>query len=287
MKKYIVIAGNIGAGKSTLVRLLCERLGFSPYYEPVTENPYLIDFYADMPRWAFNSQAYFLAHRLMAHRTLMNDSRSVVQDRSIYEDAEVFARNLHVQGTMSDRDWTTYQELYATVTGLLPPPDLVVYLRASVTTLRTRITLRGREFETSIPDSYLEGLNVLYESWISGFTLSPVVVVPGDRLDYVADSADLDAIVTTVRESLADRQFELFSDEFCREVEVKPPARSRRAASTGRRSPHKAASSLLSGSPSAPPASALPSSALQSPPSSCTGQKDTQDQSQAHTDQCL
>ncbi len=213
MKKYIVLAGNIGAGKSTLVGLLCDRLGYSPYYEPVSENPYLGDFYADMTRWAFHSQAYFLAHRVMAHRALMDDPRSVVQDRSVYEDAEVFARNLHLQGTMTERDWSTYRELYDTVTGLLPPPDLVIYLRASVPTLRARIARRGRDFESAIPDSYLEGLNVLYESWIGAFTLSPIVVVPGDRLDFVADSADLEAIVDTVRQRLSDRQGSLFPDE--------------------------------------------------------------------------
>jgi hypothetical protein len=213
MKKYIVLAGNIGAGKSTLVELLCERLGYSPYYEPVSENPYLGDFYADMRRWAFHSQAYFLAHRVMSHRALMDDPRSVVQDRSVYEDAEVFARNLHIQGAMSDRDWSTYRELYDNVIGLLPAPDLVIYLRASVPTLRARIARRGRDFESAIEDSYLEGLNDLYESWIEAFALSPVVVVPGDRLDFVADSADLEAIVETVRHRLADRQGSLFPDE--------------------------------------------------------------------------
>ncbi len=213
MKKYLVLAGNIGAGKSTLVGLLCDRLGFSPYYEPVSENPYLEDFYADMKRWAFHSQAYFLTHRVIAHRALMDDPHSVVQDRSVYEDAEVFARNLYLQGNMTERDWSTYRELYNTVIGLLPPPDLVIYLRASVLTLRARIALRGRDFESAIPERYLEGLNGLYESWIEGFSLSPVVVVPGDRLDFVADSADLEAIVETVQNRLSDRQGSLFPDE--------------------------------------------------------------------------
>jgi len=210
MKKYLVLAGNIGAGKSTLVGLLAERLGFRPYYEPVTENPYLVDFYADMKRWAFHSQLFFLTHRVQSHRALMDDPWSVVQDRSIYEDACVFARNLYEQGNMTKRDWESYSELYRTLIGLLPPPDLVVYIRASVPTLRKRIAKRGRDFEASIPDGYLSGLNGLYEEWIESFDLAPVLVVPGDRLDFVAESKDLSAIVSTVSERLRDRQGNLF-----------------------------------------------------------------------------
>jgi deoxyadenosine/deoxycytidine kinase len=210
MKKYLVLAGNIGAGKSTLVTLLAERLGFHPYFEPVAENPYLEDFYRDMKRWAFNSQVFFLTHRVRSHRALMDDPHSVVQDRSLYEDAEVFARNLFEQGNMSVQDWGTYMELYRTLTGLLPAPDLVVYLRASVPTLRARIAMRGRGFEAGIPDDYLAGLNRLYESWIEGFDLSPVLIVPGDRLDFVAASRDFRAIAATIEDCLRDRQGSLF-----------------------------------------------------------------------------
>jgi deoxyadenosine/deoxycytidine kinase len=212
MKKYVVLAGNIGAGKSTLVRMMCERLGWEPYYEPVTENPYLEDFYRDMKRWAFHSQVFFLTYRARAHRALMDVPRPVVQDRSFYEDAEVFARALHRQGSMSDRDWDTYRALYTTLTTLLTPPDLVVYLRASVDTLQRRIAQRGRGFEASITDAYLEGLNVLYEQWIGGFTLAPVLVVPSDRLDFVKDSTDLAAIIATVQERLRGRQGALFPE---------------------------------------------------------------------------
>jgi hypothetical protein len=211
MKTYVVLAGNIGAGKSTLVHMLCDRLGWQPYYEPVAENPYLADFYGDMPRWAFHSQVFFLTWRARSHRALMDIPRAVVQDRSFYEDAEVFARALHRQGSMCDRDWDTYQDLYRTLTTLLAPPDLVVYLRASVTTLRARITRRARAFEARITDEYLAGLNELYEEWISGFRLAPVLVVPSDRLDFVQDSRDLDTIVTTVQESLRGNQGVLFS----------------------------------------------------------------------------
>jgi deoxyadenosine/deoxycytidine kinase len=210
MKKYLVIAGNIGAGKSTLVKLLSERLDYRPYYEPVAENPYLEDFYRDMPSWAFHSQLFFLSYRVRSHRTLMDDPHSVVQDRSLYEDAEVFARNLYERGTMSERDWSTYSGLYKTMTGLLPAPDLVIYIKASVETLMSRIALRGRGFEASITEEYLSGLNRLYEAWIEGFELSPVLVVPGDRLDFVAESRDLEAIAATVERRLRDRQGSLF-----------------------------------------------------------------------------
>ena len=210
MKTYVVLAGNIGAGKSTLVRMMCERLGWEPYYEPVTENPYLEEFYRDMKRWAFHSQVFFLTYRARAHRALMDVPRPVVQDRSFYEDAEVFARALHRQGAMSDRDWDTYRGLYRTLTSLLAPPDLVVYLRASVPTLQRRIAQRARAFEASISDAYLDGLNALYEEWIGGFTLAPTLVVPSDRLDFVKDSKDLATILSTVQERLRGRQGSLF-----------------------------------------------------------------------------
>jgi deoxyadenosine/deoxycytidine kinase len=212
VKTYVVLAGNIGAGKSTLVRMMCERLGWEPYFEPVTENPYLEDFYRDMKRWAFHSQVFFLTYRARAHRALMDVPRPVVQDRSFYEDAEVFARALHRQGAMSDRDWDTYRGLYRTLTSLLAPPDLVVYLRASVPTLQRRIAQRARAFEASISDAYLDGLNALYEEWIGGFTLAPTLVVPSDRLDFVKDSKDLAAILSTIQERLRGRQGSLFPE---------------------------------------------------------------------------
>jgi len=210
MKKYLVVAGNIGAGKSTLVQLLSERLGFRPYYEPVAENPYLEDFYRDMRAWALHSQLFFLSYRVRSHRALMDDPHSVVQDRSLYEDAEVFARNLYASGAMSERDWATYSGLYRTMAGLLPSPDLVIYIRASVETLRSRIAMRGRGFESSISDEYLRGLNSLYESWVEGFELAPVLIVPGDRLDFVAESKDLAAIAARVEDRLRDSQGSLF-----------------------------------------------------------------------------
>ncbi|MGO9411068.1 MAG: deoxynucleoside kinase [Spirochaetia bacterium] len=216
MKTYVVIAGNIGAGKSTLVRMMCDQLGWDPYYEPVAENPYLADFYRDMKRWAFNSQVFFLTHRARSHRALMDSLRPVVQDRSFYEDAEVFARTQFLLGHMSERDWQTYRGLYQTLTTLLTPPDLVVYLRASVPTLRRRITLRGRSIEADISNDYLERLNGLYEEWIGGFDIAPVLIVPSDRLDFVEDSGDLQAIVSTIRRQLQGRQGLLFPEEVAR-----------------------------------------------------------------------
>jgi deoxyadenosine/deoxycytidine kinase len=145
MKKFVAVAGNIGVGKSTLVEMLCVRLGWEPFFEPVTENPYLADFYADMDAWSFHSQIFFLTHRLRIHYNLAQHPSSVVQDRSVYEDAEIFAQNLFLQGHIEYRDYKTYRELYETSMQLLPPPDLVVYLRASVPTLLNRIAYRGRD----------------------------------------------------------------------------------------------------------------------------------------------
>jgi deoxyadenosine/deoxycytidine kinase len=213
VKTYVVLAGNIGAGKSTLVRMMCDRLGWVPYYEPVAENPYLADFYADMKRWAFHSQVFFLTWRARAHHALQEIKRPVAQDRSFYEDAEVFARAQYRQGAMSQREWDTYRGLYQTLTTLLPAPDLVVYLKASVSTLRARIAERGRDFEARISDAYLEELNTLYEEWIGGFTLSPVLVVPSDRLDFVKDTQGLSAIIATVQQRLRGRQGSLFPEE--------------------------------------------------------------------------
>ena len=213
VKRFIVVAGNIGVGKSTLVSLLCERLEWKPYYEPVTENPYLEDFYKDMRAWAFQSQIFFLTHRLRIHRQLIDHPTSVVQDRSVYEDAEIFACNLHEQGQISARDYRTYRELYKVLTEFLPPPDLVIYLRSSVDTLMGRISQRGRGYEREISSDYLSQLNALYESWIQAFTLCPVLTVPADELDYVAHSRHLDLIVQKVREKLTGKEEVIFAPE--------------------------------------------------------------------------
>jgi len=210
MKKFVAVAGNIGVGKSTLVEKLCLVLGCTPFFEPVTENPYLADFYRDMRTWAFHSQIFFLTHRLRSHHALSLHDSSVIQDRSVYEDAEIFAHNLYLQGHIHPRDYQTYRELYQTLVEFLPPPDLVIYLRASVPTLLSRIARRGRDYERSIPGDYLSSLNILYENWISEFTLCPVLTVPADDLDYVAHNGHLNLIAAKVNEKLTGKEEVVF-----------------------------------------------------------------------------
>lgn len=213
MKKFVAVAGNIGVGKSTLVGMLCERLGWQPFYEPVSENPYLADFYADMAAWSFHSQVFFLTRRLRAHYELVQQDSSVIQDRSVYEDADIFAQNLFLQGYFQPRDYQTYRELYETAVQLLPPPDLMIYLRASVPTLMDRISHRGRDYERSIAPEYLQSLNDLYEVWISNFVLCPVLTIPADDLDYVAHSGHLKLIVAKVEEKLTGNEEVVFEAE--------------------------------------------------------------------------
>jgi len=210
MKKFVAVAGNIGVGKSTLVEMLSRRLEWQPFFEPVGENPYLADFYADMQAWAFQSQVFFLTRRLLSHRQLLDHPTSAIQDRSVYEDAEVFARNLFVQGHIAPRDYQTYRDLYEVLTQFLPPPDLVVYLRASEDTLSNRIAIRGRDYEKTIEPAYLQQLNALYEEWIDGFTLCPILTVPADDLDYVAHNSHLDLIVSKIREKLGGKEEVVF-----------------------------------------------------------------------------
>lgn len=206
-KYFVAIAGNIGVGKSTLTTLMTQKLGWSPFFEAVEENPYLADFYKDMSRWSFHSQAFFLSRRLQQHYELLQRDDSVLQDRSVYEDAEVFARNLYRQGNMSARDWQTYYDLYTILSQLLTPPHLVVYLKASVPTLVRRIAQRGREYERTISAEYLASLNELYDDWVSRFALCPVLTVETDNLDYVQHDAHLDQIVGRINDRLHGKDY--------------------------------------------------------------------------------
>lgn len=213
MKKFIAVAGNIGVGKSTLVQFLSQRLNWKPFFEPVTQNPYLADFYKEMSTWGFHSQIFFLSHRLSIHLKLLKYPDSVIQDRSIYEDAEIFAHNLYLQGKLSQRDYNTYHTLYLTLTEFIPSPDLVIYLRASVPTLITRITQRDRDYERTISSNYLQQLNALYKDWIDDFTICPVLTVPADDLDYVAHPHHLDLVINKIQEKLTGKDEVVFTKD--------------------------------------------------------------------------
>lgn len=164
-KYYVAIAGNIGVGKTTLTQALAQQLGWRSYFEPVINNPYLDDFYADMSRWAFHLQVYFLSKRFESQRAILMENASCIQDRTIYEDVEVFATTLHKRGHLTDRDWENYRDLFGAMTSFLRPPDLILYLRCDVPTLLSRIHFRGRESEKRIAAAYLEELNEAYEDW--------------------------------------------------------------------------------------------------------------------------
>jgi len=190
MKHYIAVSGNMGSGKTSLVDFLSKRYPLRPVFEPNADNPYLEDFYKNMKKWAFQSQLYFLTAKFRLHRELEKYSGSVIQDRTIYEDAEIFALNLKRGRCISSRDFGTYWELYQTICRDLRPPDVMIYLRCTVGALRKRIRQRGRESEVSVPVSYLRRLHRLYEDWISRWELSPVIEIHTDKVDYVTDLVD-------------------------------------------------------------------------------------------------
>jgi len=187
VRKSIAIAGNIGVGKSTLVEFLSRTYGISPYYEPSEDNPYLPDFYKDMKRWAFRSQLYFLSNKFRIHQELDRMPGLVVLDRTIFEDAEVFATALYEMKHIDKRDWETYRAFYQSILDAIQPPDLMIYLRCSMRTLRKRIQIRGRAMEQDVPLAYLGRLQRLYDSWIEHYDLSEVLVLETDNLDYIHD----------------------------------------------------------------------------------------------------
>lgn len=207
--RYIAIAGNIGSGKSTLVKFICDHYDLEPYYEPNENNPYLKDFYGDMKRWAFHSQAFFLTYKFRIHQELEREvkraRRPLVQDRTIYEDAEIFAYNLYRRRTLSKRDYQVYRDLYEAIIETLNPPDLLIYLRAKVSTLRKRIAMRARPEEQDIPVGYLRGLNTLYEDWIGRWDKSELLVVETDNMDYITDMVDRLDLFATVEKYLRRR----------------------------------------------------------------------------------
>ncbi len=202
-KAFVAVAGNIGSGKSSLTRLLSEANGWAPMFESVEDNPYLSDFYGDMKRWSFQLQVYFLSNRFRSHKSITEGDHSVVLDRVIYEDAEIFAKNLYEIGNMEKRDYENYLALYDVMTEYLHPPDLLVYLRANVDTLLHQISLRGRDFEKSIRREYLEQLNGHYESWIARYTKGKLLVVESDGLDFVNRPEDLRAVLAMIGAKLA------------------------------------------------------------------------------------
>lgn len=202
-KKYFIsVAGNIGSGKSSLTRMIAKEFGWTPYFESVQDNPYLSDFYDDMRRWSFQLQVYFLSHRFHTHKKIIASKKSVIQDRSIYEDVEIFARNLYLMGRMEKRDYNNYRALFYEMVSYLKAPDLVVYLKADVKTLLKQIKLRGRDFEQSIEKKYIERLNRSYKKWIGSYKLGKVLVIESDDLDFVNNPAHFEMIINSIKKNL-------------------------------------------------------------------------------------
>lgn len=195
---HIAIAGNIGAGKTTLTDLLAKHYDWEARYEEVDNNPYLNDFYNDMHRWSFNLQVFFLHHRFKQILEIRQHTKTVIQDRTIYEDAYIFAPNLHTMGLMTYRDFSNYKNLFETMTQLVQPPDLLIYLRASVPTLVKQIQKRGRDYEESIRIDYLKRLNERYEGWIQDYSLGKLLVIESDKLDYASKPEDLGSIIQSI-----------------------------------------------------------------------------------------
>jgi deoxyadenosine/deoxycytidine kinase len=203
---YLAIAGNIGAGKSTLTGLLAKHYNWRAFYESVDDNPYLADFYDDMKRWSFNLQIYFLSARFRHQKQLLTSSKSFIQDRTIYEDVEIFAKNLYEMNLMSQRDYDNYRALFTEMSSYLRPPNLLIYLRADVPTLVNQIQKRGRDYETTIRIDYLERLNQHYEDWIASYPYDKLIIET-DNLDFVNNDEDLGFVI----EKVDQRMYSLFN----------------------------------------------------------------------------
>ncbi len=195
---HIAVAGNIGAGKTTLTDLLARHYNWEPRYEEVDNNPYLLDFYNDMSRWSFNLQIFFLHHRFKQILEIRNYDKSVIQDRTIYEDAYIFAPNLQAMGLMATRDFENYESLFDSMQKLVSPPDLLIYLKASVPTLVKQIQRRGRDYEDGIRLDYLKHLNERYDSWIENYTIGRLLIVDVDNIDFAQNPEDLGEIIRNI-----------------------------------------------------------------------------------------
>ena len=206
IKRLILVAGNIGSGKTSLTERLGERLGWRTAYESVVDNPYLPDFYSDMRAWSFHLQIFFLGHRAQQHLEMAQDPRPAIIDRSIYEDAYIFARALHHMGNLNERDYQSYRQLFNLVTRNLPPPSLLIILKAPVSTLVERIRRRGRSIESSITPEYLELLESFYDDWIRSFDLCPVLTIRSDDLDFVHLPQHLDLVMERINEKLSGKE---------------------------------------------------------------------------------
>jgi deoxyadenosine/deoxycytidine kinase len=196
--RHIGIAGNIGSGKTSLTTLLAKHYKWHPYYESVDENPYLNDFYQDMKRWSFNLQIYFLNSRFRQVLEIRNSGKTIIQDRTIYEDAYIFAPNLHDMGLMDTRDYKNYVNLFKLMTSLVEPPDLLIYLKSSVPTLVKQIQKRGRDYETTISIDYLSNLNDRYNKWIEGYKLGELLVIDADDVDFIENPEDLSDVIDKI-----------------------------------------------------------------------------------------
>lgn len=205
-KHLILVAGNIGAGKTSLTERIGARLGWWTGYESVADNPYLSDFYGDMHAWSFHLQIFFLGHRADQYLEASRDSRSSILDRSIYEDAHIFARALHHMGNLAERDYLAYRHLYELVVDGLPRPDLLIYLKAPVPVLMDRIRRRARNMETGISADYLALLDTFYDEWLGAFDLCPVLTIHTNDLDYVSQSAHLDTVMQRIQDKLAGKE---------------------------------------------------------------------------------
>lgn len=212
-KHFVLVAGNIASGKTSLTEQLGKRLGWSTAYESVADNPYLADFYGDMEKWSFHLNVFFLGHRAEQHRLLAQMKKSAIIDRSIYEDAEIFARASERLGNLSGRDFETYLSVFKLVVQNLPVPDLLIFLRAPVPILQERIRSRGRNMEEGIPVDYLQLLETLYDDWMNRFDLCPVLTIPADNLDFVNKKKHLDIVVERIHDKLSGKEELTFPED--------------------------------------------------------------------------